>query len=191
MNIGLDHSMKLTPGKYRGLRRLSDDDGFFLMTAVSQRPAMEQMVARYATDGVFDFERVVRLKSAILDVWSRNSTAVLVDPQYAYPAAAQQLDHREGLIIAAEQGVLERTHEGIRNYLFDRDIVAKAKRLGADGMNLSLWFRPDAFPQVVRHQKSLVETVGAQCRAADKRFDGVVPLILPHHPMRNVKRLEP
>ncbi|KQV39379.1 MULTISPECIES: tagatose 1,6-diphosphate aldolase [unclassified Rhizobium] len=162
--------MRLSPGKYRGLRRLSDDQGFLSMSAVSQRPAMEQLVANLSEDGRFDFQRVAQLKSAILDIWSRHSTAVLVDPQYGYPSAAEHLGHQCGLIIAVEQGHLERTAGGIRNYLFCEDIIAKAKRLGADAVNLSLWFRPDVDTDVISHQKRLVLEVGRQCRAMDIVF---------------------
>lgn len=171
--------MHQTPGKYRGLRRLSDERGFFSMSAVSQRPAMEQLIASLSEDGQFTFIQVAQIKSAILSVWSRHSTAVLVDPQYGYPAAAAQLDHQCGLIIAVEQGHLERGAGGIRNHLFSDDIVGKAKRMGADAVNLSLWFRPDVDKDVIAHQKGLVQTVGQQCSAMDIPFL-LSPLSYPH-----------
>lgn len=162
--------LQLTPGKYRGLCRLSDADGFFRMTAVSQRPAMEQVVARLSADQRYDFRRVSDLKATILRVWSRFSSAVMVDPQYGYPTSLSHLNHRTGLVLAVERGDLERTSGGIRNHLYREDIVAKAKRLGVDAINLSLWFRPDADKSVVAHQKELVEQVGEQCCDFDIPF---------------------
>lgn len=164
------NTLQLTPGKYRGLCRLSDADGFFRMTAVSQRPAMEQLVARLSADRRYDFRRVSELKATILRVWSRFSSAVMVDPQYAYPSSLPHLSHRTGLVLAVERGDLERTSGGIRNHLYREDIVAKAKRLGVDAINLSLWFRPDADKSVVAHQKELVERVGEQCCDFDITF---------------------
>lgn len=181
----------LTPGKYRGLSRISDEDGFFSMIAVSQRPAVEQLVAKLSADQHYNFKRIAELKSAILSVWSRHASAVMVDPQYAYPAALSRISHKTGLILAVEQGNLESTPRGILNHLFKEDIVAKAKRLGVDAINLSLWFRPDASSSVVNHQKDLVDRVGNQCREFDLPFL-LSPLLysLPNeHPVGNYAEL--
>ena len=44
--------------------------------------------------------------------------------------------------------------------------------MGADGVKLLLWYRPDATADVVAHQKALVRSVGDACRAYD------IPLLL-------------
>jgi tagatose 1,6-diphosphate aldolase len=50
--------------------------------------------------------------------------------------------------------------------------VGKIKRMGADGVKLLLWYRPDASRDVLAHQRNLVRDVGAECR----RYD--IPLLL-------------
>ena len=39
--------IKLTPGKLWGMRRLADRNGFFMMTAVDQRPPIKTPIARH------------------------------------------------------------------------------------------------------------------------------------------------
>jgi tagatose 1,6-diphosphate aldolase len=56
--------------------------------------------------------------------------------------------------------------------------VEKIKRLGADGVKLMLWYRPDASNDVLDHQHALVRSVGDACRQHDIAFL-VEPLVYP------------
>src|SRR5207237_1924103 len=62
--------------------------------------------------------------------------------------------------------------------LYPQWSVAKIKRLGADGVKLMLFYRPDADPAVNAEQQALVERVGAECRAHDLAFL-LEPLVYP------------
>jgi len=45
--------------------------------------------------------------------------------------------------------------------------VEKIKRAGADGVKVLAWFRPDAAPEVLTHQKDYVRRIGAECMRWD------------------------
>ena len=48
--------------------------------------------------------------------------------------------------------------------------VEKIKRLGADGVKVLAWYRPDAARDVLEHQRRYVEAVGRACVSQDVAF---------------------
>lgn len=177
--------MSLTAGKLWCLRRLADRDGFFTMVAVDQRPGVEALVRRgrtaHAGDGRLaptEWEDVGRIKRLLVEELSPHASALLLDPQYAYPYAADALDPRRGLLVTLEQFASEDGPGGRKTLPYPGWTVEKIKRLGADGVKLMLWWRPDAAPDVLAYQRRLVEQVGQECRRHDIAFL-LEPLVYP------------
>src|SRR3954468_7559545 len=170
--------MQLSPGKLWCLRRLSDERGFFKMTAVDQRPGVEALVKQRRSVAKAAYEDVGEIKRTLIDVLSPHSTAMLLDPGYAYPYAARQLDPRKGLLLTYEQWDSEETPRGPKTCAYPDWTVEKIKRTGADGVKLMLWWRPDASDDVKAHQRALVEQVGRDCRTHDIAFL-LEPLLYP------------
>jgi tagatose 1,6-diphosphate aldolase len=171
--------MALTAGKLWSLRRLADQDGFFTMVAVDQRPGVEALIAQRCPDEVSStWENIGRLKCTLIQELSQHASAMLLDPQYAYPFAADVLDPRRGLLLTLEQFGSEDGPGGRKTLPYPGWTVEKIKRLGADGVKLMLWWRPDAAPNVLAHQRQLVERVGQDCRKYDIAFL-LEPLVYP------------
>jgi tagatose 1,6-diphosphate aldolase len=170
--------MELSAGKHWTMRRLAGEDGFFTMTAVDQRPGVEALVASRRGTEKSSYEDVGLIKQVLIEELSPFSSAMLVDPGYAYPFAYRSLDPRKGLIVTAEQWACDEDDGGRRTLLYPDWSVEKIKRMGADGVKLMLWYRPDASKAVIDHQQSLVETLGSECRKHDITFL-VEPLVYP------------
>jgi tagatose 1,6-diphosphate aldolase len=168
--------MQVSAGKLWSLRRLSDARGFFTMIAVDQRPGVEQLVTE--RHGSADWAEIGKIKRLLIQELSPYASAVLLDPEYAYPYAHAAVDPRRGLLMTLEQFVCEEDAGGRRTLVYPGWSVAKIKRLGADGVKLMLWYRPDASPAVLAHQHALVERVGQDCREHDIAFL-VEPLVYP------------
>jgi tagatose 1,6-diphosphate aldolase len=162
--------MKISAGKLWCMRRLSDDRGFFKMTAVDQRPGVQALVMARRGTAAAAFEDVGRAKRVLIECLSPCSTAMLLDPGYAYPFAARQVDPRRGLLLTYEQWDSEETAGGRKTFAYPQWTVEKIKRTGADGVKLMLWWRPDAAEDVKAHQRALVEQVGRECRRHDIAF---------------------
>lgn len=162
--------MQISAGKLWCLRRLSDDRGFFKMTAVDQRPGVQALVCARRGSDVAAFEDVGQAKRVLIEMLSPHSTAMLLDPGYAYPFAALQTDPRRGLLLTYEQWDSEESAGGRKTFGYPNWSVEKIKRLGADGVKLMLWWRPDASEEVKAHQRALVEQVGRDCRKHDIAF---------------------
>ena len=181
-------AMPTTAGKTWCLRRLADEDGFFRMVAVDQRPGVEALVRQRQAEHPGDlrlrgdaWDIVGRFKRLLVEELSPHASAMLLDPHYAYPAAVSALDPRRGLLVTLEQFASEDGPGGRKTLAYPGWTVEKIKRLGADGVKLMLWWRPDAAPDVLEHQRRLVEQVGQACRTHDIAFL-LEPLVYPLGP---------
>lgn len=102
---------EISPGKLRGLRRMADAQGRFKMTAVDQRPPISNPIAK-ALGKPAPWDEVGRFKAALIRELQGQSTAMLLDPTYAYPFAEEVLDPRLGLIVTLEEAVWQDTPDG-------------------------------------------------------------------------------
>jgi tagatose 1,6-diphosphate aldolase len=160
----------LSAGKYRAMRRLADPAGRFKMMAVDQRPPIIKAVTALLGPEAASFERVGGIKRSLVKALADRSSAVLIDPDYGYPAAYDVLPPRPGLLLTLESFAFAETPGGRKTVIMPGWSVEKVKRAGADGAKLLLWYRPDAAPEVLAHQHALVREVGRACVAYDLAF---------------------
>ncbi len=162
----------MTPGKVWGLRRMADASGHFSMLAIDQRPPIAELIAARRGIGAAGVAcgDMLAVKRALAETLASEVSAVLVDPNFAYPAAVDALSPRAGLIVTLEHHVFEDGAGGRRSRSIRDWSVAKIKRLGADAVKLLAWYRPDAEAEVKRHQQAYVESVGRACAEHDIAF---------------------
>ncbi len=162
--------MELTPGKWWGLRRLADPAGRFKMTAVDQRPPIKNLVAERRQLELAPYGDVCDVKALLVEVLGPASSALLLDPHFAFPAAVQLVPPRSGLILTLEDSVFEDDIDGRRSRMIDHWSVAKIKGTGADAVKLLAWYRPDASPATLAHQQEFVAAIGRDCARYDIPF---------------------
>ncbi|SDB59027.1 tagatose 1,6-diphosphate aldolase [Bauldia litoralis] len=162
--------MELSSGKLRGIRRLADSDGRFKMVAVDQRPPMLKALADKLGGRAPGYEDLGTAKAVLAEALLPLGSALLIDPDYGYPQAESVIAPDKGLLITLEDFNFSETADGRKTSLMRGWGVEKVKRLGADGVKLLLWYRPDASTNVVDHQKALVRSVGEACRIYDIPF---------------------
>ncbi|QKV20072.1 tagatose 1,6-diphosphate aldolase [Oricola thermophila] len=162
--------MSLSAGKLWGMRRMADAGGRFKMTAVDQRPPIKAPIARARGTTEAPWDDVARFKRLLVETLQAESTAMLLDPHYAYPGAVDILDPRKGLILTLEDSVFEETPEGRLSSEIDDWSVEKIKRAGGDAVKVLAWYRPDAAPAICRAQQDFTKRVGEACARFDIPF---------------------
>lgn len=164
--------VKISAGKLRGLQRLADEEGRFRMMAIDQRGSLKRMI-RKATGKEPEYDDLAQVKKLIVKVLSPYSSATLIDPVYGFPIAAKYIPPDVGLLLALEEtgylpaGAGEKER---KSRLIEGWSVAKIKRVGADGVKLLLYYRDDASPDVVEHQRGIARRVGEECLRYDIPF---------------------
>lgn len=149
--------MELTAGKLWCYRRLADENGIFKMTAVDQRPPIMNLVKDKIGVTEANYKDVAAVKALLTKTLAPCSTAMLLDPIWAYPNAIQYVNPGQGLLLTLEAHNFVDTKNGrLSSEIVDWS-VEKIKRIGADGVKFLSWYRPDADPSVCEQQQNLVE----------------------------------
>lgn len=162
--------MPLSAGKLWGMRRMADANGLFKMTAVDQRPPIKAAIAAYHGTEVAPYEDVAGFKRLLIETLQDKSTALLLDPHFAVPAGISALSPTKGLIVTLEDSLFEDTGRGRRSAPIDDWSVGKIKRMGGDAVKVLAWYRPDADPQINRHQQDFTKRIGEACAKYDIPF---------------------
>ena len=162
--------MSLSAGKYWGLRRLADGAGRFKMTAVDQRPPIKNPIREKRGVPEAPWEDVAGFKEMLITELQGESSALLLDPHYAYPRGVSRMDPAKGLILTLEDSLFEETPGGRLSSEIDDWSVEKIKRAGGDAVKVLAWYRPDAEPDVCRRQRDYVARIGDACARYDIPF---------------------
>jgi tagatose 1,6-diphosphate aldolase len=160
---------ELTAGKYWGLRRLAGAGGTFAMLATDQRPPIMAMI-RERTGRAAEFADIAAVKRVLVAELATAASAVLVDPVWGFSTSLADLCPRRGLIITLEDHRYEDGPGGRRSAVIAGWSAKKIRRLGADAVKLLAWYRPDAAPDVIAHQRAFAAAAGDACRAEDIPF---------------------
>lgn len=162
----------LSLGKTWGLRRLASPAGHFTMVALDQRPPIAKLVAgrRGIEPSAVAFDDMVAVKRLLVEALAPHASAMLLDPNYAVVAALARLPARTGLVVTLEDHRFRDVDGGRLSHSIRDWSVEKIKRVGGDGVKVLAWYRPDAAPDVVAHQRDYVRTIGDACRRWDIAF---------------------
>lgn len=175
MNPGITEAGIPQAGKRWRLRRLADADGFFSMVAIDQRPPIFATLAQalgVPADQV-PFSEIGVAKRTLAQAFAPVCSAMLVDPNWAYPAVADVLNPAAGLLLTLED---HRTTPDRRSQVIADWSVDKIRALGGDAVKLLAWYHPGADRAVRAHQEAFVQQVGEDCARCELPF--VLELLL-------------
>jgi len=164
-----------TAGKRWRLRRLADAQGYFSMVAIDQRPPIFAELARTlgCTVEQVPFAEVLAAKRVLAEGFAAEASAMLVDPNWGYPAVADVLNPAAGLLMTLED---HRTTADRRSSAIADWSVDKIRALGGDAVKLLAWYHPRSSAAVREHQQAFVQQVGEDCARCDLPF--VLELLL-------------
>ena len=163
----------LTPGKLRGLQRISNPDGTMTMVALDQNSSMIRMIQSALRNRGEDreptYEEVVEAKIDLVQALAPHASAVLIDAYYGAwsVVASQSLPRNTGLLVRVEQSGGPKNAKGAPIGQIEPGwSVAKIKRMGADAVKLLAQFEPSE-PDSAEKQFALIEHVYEECRKHD------------------------
>jgi len=165
----------LTPGKFKGLKRLADETGRFRMLAIDQRGSLRKMLSKATgKDGKdITYQDMAIAKWLVIEYLSPYFSATLTCPQYGLPEGIRFLDRDSALLLAIEESGTKdggyKNREKLTNIL-DGWSVEKIKRAGADAVKLLLHYRPDSSDEIKEHQENLVKMIGDEAKRLDFPF---------------------
>lgn len=159
--------MTLSAGKIWGMRRMADANGRFKMTAVDQRPPIKNPIREKRGTKEAPWDDVAGFKELLIETLQRDSSAMLLDPHFAYPRGVMAFSPAKGLILTLEDSIFKETPGGRLSSDIDDWSVEKIKRCGGDAVKVLAWHHPEADDSVIRHQKDFVARIGDACARYD------------------------
>lgn len=162
--------MQMSAGKLRSMRRLADENGFFKMTAVDQRPPIMNLIKQKKNVDQASYADVAAVKESFTKILAPAASAMLLDPIWALPNAHQHVSPHQGLIMTIEAHDFFEDEKGRRSHNIPDWSVAKIKAAGGDAVKALAWYRPDAHPETNAFQQKYVQDLGDACRKYDLPF---------------------
>jgi tagatose 1,6-diphosphate aldolase len=172
LNLGAPIMKTISLGKIRNLQACASENGVFTIQAIDHRDALRVLLNQEAPDKVSAME-MTKFKLMVINALAPAASALLLDPVYSAPQAivTRSIPSHLGLLIALEeQGYLGDPPSRRTTILTDWS-VEKAKRMGAQGIKMLLFFNPYA-REAASAQIDLVTQIVAEC----EKFE--IPLFL-------------
>src|SRR5437016_5861979 len=166
----------LTPGKLRGLQRISNPNGTLTMLALDQNSSMIEMAQKAlkgkGQDREPTYEEIVEAKLDMTRQMASAASGVLIDAYYgAWPAIATgALPADKGMLVRVEKsGSPKNKAGGPMGEIEPGMSVEKIKLMGADAVKLLAPFEPGE-PVSAEHQLALIEQIACDCKKFDILF---------------------
>jgi tagatose 1,6-diphosphate aldolase len=166
-------SKGLTPGKLRGLQRISNSNGTLTMVALDQNSSMIEMAAKSlkakGQDREPTYDEIVEAKIDLAKHLAPSASGVLIDAYYGAWScvATAAIGPQTGLLVRVEMSGSPKNKVGAPLGLIEPGwSVEKIKLMGADAVKLLAQYEPTE-PHSAEHQFQLIEHVYTEC----KRYD--------------------
>lgn len=163
--------MKLTEGKQRGLEALSNQRGIIAALAIDQRSALRKLFATASGRAAAEIpgDWLTDYKTHVSKLLTPYASAILLDPEYGLPAAAQR-DSHAGLLLAYEKTGYDKSVPGRLPSTLVGFSVARLKQAGANAVKVLLYYSPFSAAKINAEKYDWVRLVSQECIAEDIAF---------------------
>jgi tagatose 1,6-diphosphate aldolase len=160
--------MKITPGKFNGMKNVSDSRGVIAAAAMDQRGSLQKALAKEKGGEITD-SMMEEFKSIVTEVLTPHASAILLDPEWGLPASRRRAKNA-GLLLAYEKTGYDKTGPGRLPDLLDHWSARRLKEAGADCVKVLLYYTPTDGKDINDRKHAWVERIGDECRANDIPF---------------------
>src|ERR1700749_230218 len=134
--------MRLTEGKQRRMKALSNERGVIAAAALDQRGSLQKSLAsaRGVDAKQITPEMMSEFKTIVTKVLTPHASAIILDPEYGPPAAAARAKNA-GLLLAYEHIGYDNTQPGRLPDLLPHVSVQRIKdEMGADAVKILIYY---------------------------------------------------
>jgi len=163
--------MKVTAGKQKGLKAVSNSRGVIAAAAMDQRGSLKSAIAKEKgiDKSAVTSHMLEEFKVAVTRVLTPYASAILLDPEYGLPATRVRFSGA-GLLLAYENSGYDNTRPGRLPDLLDIWSVRRLVGAGADCIKILLYYNPFDPSSINDIKHAWVERIGGECTAADVPF---------------------
>src|SRR5215471_15429943 len=156
--------MKISEGKLKRLKALSNERGIIAAAAMDQRGSLQKSLA--AARGVdvkaITTDMMAEFKTTVTKVLTPHASAILLDPEYGIPATKARARNC-GLLLAYELSGYDNTQPGRLPDLLPHVSVKRIVDWGADAVKILIYYTPFDDPGVNDVKHAFIERIGAEC----------------------------
>jgi tagatose 1,6-diphosphate aldolase len=163
--------MKITPGKQKGMKAVSDSRGVIAAAAMDQRGSLRSAIAkeRGVDKKEVTDQMLSEFKTCVTRVLTPHASAILLDPEFGLDAAKARAKNA-GLLLAYENSGYDNTQPGRLPDLLDIWSVRRLVAAGADCIKILLYYNPFDSAKINDIKHAWVERIGSECTAEDVPF---------------------
>ena len=163
--------MKLSEGKLKRMKALSNERGIIAAAAMDQRGSLQKSLAtaRGVDTKEITPEMMSEFKVAVTRVLTPHASAILLDPEFGLDASRAR-SRNAGLLLAYELSGYDNTRPGRLPDLLPHVSVKRIVDWGADAVKILIYYTPfdDAAVNDVKH--AFIERIGAECETYEIPF---------------------
>jgi len=163
--------MKLSEGKLRRMKALSNERGVIAAAAMDQRGSLQKSLAsaRGVDSKQITPQMMSEFKTVVTRVLTPHASAILLDPEFGLEAAAAR-SHNAGLLLAYELSGYDNTRPGRRPDLLPTVSVKRIVDWGADAVKVLLYYTPFDDHEINEEKHAFIERIGAECETYEIPF---------------------
>jgi len=163
--------MKVSEGKLRRMKALSNDRGVIAAAAMDQRGSLQKSLA--AARGV-DSKQIApqmmsEFKTIVTRVLTPHASAILLDPEFGLEAAAAR-SKNAGLLLAYELSGYDNSQPGRLPDLLPHVSVKRIVDWGADAVKVLTYYTPFEESSINDVKHAFIERIGAECETYEIPF---------------------
>lgn len=154
--------MQISIGKLRGLQQISSPRGAITALALDHRQNLRKANPAFVED-----VELSRFKVEVTAALAEQATAVLLDPEVSAAQAIAQaaIPNNIGLVVALESTGYSGDATARHAQIIPGWSVEKAKRMGASGVKLLVYYHPDS--STAQEIEDFTSTVAEDCKKHD------------------------
>lgn len=163
--------MKLSEGKIKHMKALSNSGGAIAAAAMDQRGSLQKSLAAARGVDVKEItpEMMSEFKVAVSRVLTPHASAILLDPEFGLEAARAR-SKTAGLLLAYELSGYDNTQPGRLPDLLPHVSVKRIKDWGADAVKILIYYTPYETASINDVKHAFIERIGAECETYDIPF---------------------